>query len=111
MSDFLTYKDKPLVRKGNTVYYGDMSEKYIVKLDILSSHTVEELEISDKIRISLIKNDSEKLDNVKKSTQRSQPACPQGGYQPYLYLGSECMPRNQAVKHPCGLGGILHQPQ
>ena len=71
MSDFLTYKDKPLVRKGNTVYYGDMSEKYIVKLDILSSHTVDELEISDKIRISLIKNDSEKLDNVKKTTEKN----------------------------------------
>ena len=71
MSDFLTYKDKPLVRKGNTVYYGDMSEKYIVKLDILSSHTADELEISDKIRISLIKNDSEKLDNVKKTTEKN----------------------------------------
>ena len=71
MSDFLTYKDKPLVRKGNTVYYGDMSEKYIVKLYILSSHTVEELEVSDKIRISLIKNDSEKLDNVKKTTEKN----------------------------------------
>lgn len=71
MSDFLTYKDKPLVRKGNTVYYGDMSEKYIIKLDILSSHTEKELEVSDKIRISLIKNDSEKLDNVKKTTEKN----------------------------------------
>ena len=71
MSDFLTYKDKPLVRKGNTVYYGDMSEKYIVKLDILSSHTDGELEVADKIKISLIKNDSEKLDNVKKSTEKN----------------------------------------
>ena len=71
MSDFLTYKDKPLVRKGNTVYYGDMSEKYIVKLDILSSHNEGELEVADKIKISLIKNDSEKLDNVKKSTEKN----------------------------------------
>ena len=71
MSDFLTYKDKPLVRKGNTVYYGDMSEKYIVKLDILSSHTEGELEVADKIKISLIRNDSEKLDNVKKSTEKN----------------------------------------
>lgn len=71
MSDFLTYKDKPLVRKGNTVYYGDMSEKYIIKLDILSSHNEGELEVADKIKISLIKNDSEKLDNVKKSTEKN----------------------------------------
>ena len=35
---FLTYKGKPLVRKGNTVYYGDMSEKYIVRFEILSKY-------------------------------------------------------------------------
>ena len=30
--DFLTYKGKPLVRKGNEIYYGDMSEKYVIML-------------------------------------------------------------------------------
>ena len=44
---FLTYKGKPLVRKGNTVYYGDMSEKYIVRFEILSKKTEGELELSD----------------------------------------------------------------
>ena len=34
--DFLTYKGKPLVRKGNEIYYGDMSEKYVIKFDVLS---------------------------------------------------------------------------
>ena len=71
MSDFLNYKDKPLVRKGNTVYYGDMSEKYVIKLEILSSHTEGELEVADKIKVMLIKNDSEKLDNVTKSTEKN----------------------------------------
>ena len=71
MSDFLTYKDKPLVRKGNTVYYGDMSEKFVIKLEILSSHNEGELEVADKIKVMLIKNDSEKLDNVTKSTEKN----------------------------------------
>lgn len=71
MSDFLNYKNKPLVRKGNTVYYGDMSEKYVVKLEILTSHTEGELEVADKIKVMLIKNDSEKLDNVTKSTEKN----------------------------------------
>ena len=34
---FLTYKGKPLVRKGKEIYYGDMSEKYVVRFEILSS--------------------------------------------------------------------------
>ena len=71
MSDFLTYKDKPLVRKGNTVYYGDMSEKFVIKLEILSSHNEGELEVADKIKVMLIKNDSEKLDNVTKATEKN----------------------------------------
>ena len=36
-SSFLTYKNKPLVRKGNEIYYGDMTEKYVVRFKILSS--------------------------------------------------------------------------
>ena len=71
MSEFLTYKDKPLVRKGNTVYYGDMSEKFVVRLDILTSHKEGSLDVADKIKISLVKNDSEKLDNVTKSTEKN----------------------------------------
>ena len=71
MSDFLTYKDKPLVRKGNTVYCGDMSEKYVIRLDILTSHKEGDLEVADKIKVNLVKNDSEKLDNVTKSTEKN----------------------------------------
>ena len=71
LSDFLTFKDKPLVRKGNTVYYGDMNEKFVIKFDILSSHEENGLEVADNIKVSLIKNDSEKLDNVVKSTEKN----------------------------------------
>ena len=71
MSDFLTYKDKPLVRKGNTVYYGDMSEKYVIRLEILTSHKEGDLEVADKIKVNLVKNDSEKPDNITKSTEKT----------------------------------------
>jgi hypothetical protein len=30
----LTYKGKPLLRKDDTIYYGNMSDKYIVMLQI-----------------------------------------------------------------------------
>ena len=71
MSDFLTFKGKPLVRNGNIVFYGDMSEKFVIKFEILSSHKEGDLDVADKIKISLIKNDSEKLDNVVKSTEKT----------------------------------------
>ena len=33
---FLTYKGKPMVRKGDTIYYGSTEEKHIVMIKINS---------------------------------------------------------------------------
>lgn len=71
MSEFLTFKGKPLVRSGNTVYYGDMSEKFVIKLEILSSHKDGELEVADKIKVMLLKNNSQHTDDVVKSTEKN----------------------------------------
>ena len=37
---YLMYKDKPLVREGDTICYGDMTEKCILVLEIMSYTTV-----------------------------------------------------------------------
>lgn len=55
--DFLTYKGKPLVRKGNTLYYGNMSDKYVVMFQILSTKELEGLQIADKVSVQLINTD------------------------------------------------------
>ena len=91
MSDFLTYKDKPLVRKDNIIFYGDMSEKYVIKLEILTSHKEGDLEVADKIKVDLIKNDSEKLDNVTKSTEKN-------GFAEAMYFASTWLDRALADK-------------
>ena len=59
MSEFLTYKGKPLVRKGNEIYYGDMSEKYVIKLEILSTKKEGSLEAADKVKVLLLLSDTE----------------------------------------------------
>lgn len=56
---FLTYKGKPLVRKGNEIYYGDMSEKYIVYFKILSEADKGGYEIADKVSVSLLKSNTD----------------------------------------------------
>ena len=33
---YLMYKDRPLVREGDTICYGDMTEKYILVMEIMS---------------------------------------------------------------------------
>ncbi len=56
---FLTFKGKPLVRKGNEIYYGDMSEKFVVRFEILSSNKDGKLEIADKVSVQLLKSDTD----------------------------------------------------
>ena len=51
---YLMYKDKPLVREGDTICYGDMSEKCILILEIMSYKTVGEEEIPNDILIQII---------------------------------------------------------
>lgn len=33
---YLMYKNRPLVREGDTICYGDMTEKYILVMEIMS---------------------------------------------------------------------------
>ena len=55
----LTYKGKPLVRSGNMLYYGDMSEKCVVVLQVLTNKTVGDMTIADKVQVQLLSTDPE----------------------------------------------------
>ena len=56
---FLTYKGRPLVRGGNTIYYGNMSDEYVCVLQILSEKEENGEQVPDKIQIQLLKTDPE----------------------------------------------------
>ena len=56
-SQFLMYKGKPFVRCGNTLYYGDMNDPYVIMLQVLSKETVQDLEVANKVSVQLIKTD------------------------------------------------------
>ena len=52
--DYLEYLNKPLVREGNTICYGDMSEKCILVLEILSYKEVDGKQLPKNILIQVI---------------------------------------------------------
>lgn len=54
---FPMYKDKPLVRSGDVLYYGDMSDKFVVRLQIKSKKTVGDMEVADKVAVALMSTD------------------------------------------------------
>lgn len=54
---FLTYKGKPIVRKGNEIYYGNMADSHVIMLRILSTKTVGDMEIAEKVVVQLMATD------------------------------------------------------
>ena len=55
----LTYKGRPLVRSGNVLYYGDMTQKCVIVLQVLTTKTVGDMEVADKVQIQLLLTDPE----------------------------------------------------
>ena len=51
---FFQYKGKPLVRCGNTLYYGDMKDPFVIKMTIKSQQTVNDMQMADKVSVQLI---------------------------------------------------------
>ena len=49
----LTYKGLPLRRKDNLIYYGNMSDKYIVMLQILDTEPVQDLNLAKRVSVQL----------------------------------------------------------
>lgn len=72
-SAYLMYKGKPLVRKGNMIFYGNMSDKYYACLMIVNTKTVDGAEVPDKILVQLCYTDPEikTKDRIIKSGERS----------------------------------------
>jgi hypothetical protein len=53
----LTYKGKPLNRKGNMLYYGNPGDKYIITLKVMANDKIKDLEVAKKVSIELQLND------------------------------------------------------
>ncbi|MBQ7974150.1 MAG: hypothetical protein IJ300_00465 [Clostridia bacterium] len=51
-----TFREKPLFRSGNTLYYGEPGEKYMLQLDIIETKKVKDIESATKVKIKLIAN-------------------------------------------------------
>ena len=56
----LTDKGRPLVRCGNDIYYGSMTEPYIVYLQVLNTKKENGVDVADKVHIILLSTDDSK---------------------------------------------------
>ena len=49
----LVYKNHPLRRVDNLIYYGTMAEKYIIMMQVLSTKKEQDLEVATKVSVQL----------------------------------------------------------
>lgn len=62
-NQFFSYRGKPLVRSGKTIYYGDMHDPYVVMMQVTSVKQEQEMEMADKISLKLMSTDPTKKPN------------------------------------------------
>lgn len=51
------YKDRPFVRSGNTIYYGNLCDDFYLVMKIASTKEEDGIQVADKVIVNLIKND------------------------------------------------------
>ena len=49
----LTYKGHPLMRHNNIIYYGSMSDRYIIMMQILDSADMKDLPVAKRVSVQL----------------------------------------------------------
>lgn len=60
-----------MVRCGDTLYYGNMTDKYVIKMDIKSKKKVKDLDVADKVSVQLMLTDSS-IRNRKQIVKQSE---------------------------------------
>ena len=69
----LEYKGHPLRRKDNLIYYGSMTDKYIIMLQITESVPFEDFELASRIQVQLQYTDPDlkSRDRVVKKSEKT----------------------------------------
>lgn len=69
----LEYKGRPLRRKDNLIYYGSMSDKYIIMLQITDTKKVKDLDVATHVivQLQLTAPDLKSRDRVVKKSEKN----------------------------------------
>ncbi len=89
----LCYKGHPLMRKDNMVYYGSMSDKYIVMMQILDTKKENGVEIASRVSVQL-----QLTDPTIKSRDRVMKKSEKDGFYTALDVGCVWLERALASK-------------
>lgn len=89
----LMYKGRPLMRKGNLVYYGSMADSHIVMMQVLETKKVNDADIATRVSVQL-----QLTDPSAKSRDRIVKKSEKDGFYTALDVGSVWLERALAGK-------------
>lgn len=69
---FLTYKGKPLVRSGKTIYYGNMSDPYVACFTVQTEKELKDITLSEKVLIQIINTDPDVVNPKEKVFKKAE---------------------------------------
>ena len=64
-NEFLEYKGRPLVRQGDDIYYGDLSETFYIYMMIMTEKDIDGVTVPDKIMVQLCESSTKIPKNQK----------------------------------------------
>lgn len=69
----LTYKGRPLVRSKNDIYYGSLSDPYVIFMQILTTKEENGVQMADRIHITLLSTDTTKspIERIAKQSDKN----------------------------------------
>ena len=74
---FMLYKNRPLVREDNVICYGNISDKYILQLIIMTEKEYKGRVVPDKIYVQLLSTDQ----NLPEGSREVKSAMKNGFYE------------------------------
>ena len=71
-SEFFEYKNRPLVRSGDLIYYGRMSDPYVAMLQITKTKPFDDLSLATNVTVRLVDTDESKslLERIVKTSDK-----------------------------------------
>ncbi|MGN0690510.1 MAG: hypothetical protein ACI4KH_08840 [Oscillospiraceae bacterium] len=71
-TDIFSYKGFPLVRNKDTIYYGNMSDDYVVMIQITEKKKVGDIEVASKLKLYKMSTDETKnpLERIAKTSEK-----------------------------------------
>ncbi|MBP3379513.1 MAG: hypothetical protein J6K77_01450 [Ruminococcus sp.] len=70
---FFTYKGYPLVRSGNQIYYGYMSDPYVIWIQILETNETDGEKMTSKVRV--VQMDTNEPNPIKAFVKNAEREC------------------------------------